>query len=134
MGSLKSAIQTGGNDDLAVRCSRWSASVLWLYRPTKNGVVAMFADFGVGPGEAAVLKEESQRIMFAKQAIKDSLIAELMGWIQEKNLKPAEAAEFFAVPRTRMSDVISKKAGQWTIDGLVEMLLRADKRIQVSVE
>lgn len=81
-----------------------------------------------------MLKEESQRIMFAKQAIKDSLMAELTGWIQEKSLKPAEAAEFFAIPRTRMSEVISKKAAQWTIDGLVEMLLRAGKRIQVSVE
>lgn len=81
-----------------------------------------------------MLNEESERSMFAKQVIKDSLIAELQGWIQAQNLKPAETTPIFDAPRLPISDVISKKAAEMTIDGLVEMLLRAGKRIQVSVE
>lgn len=81
-----------------------------------------------------MLKKESERSMFAKQAIKDSLLAELQGWIREQNLKPAEVTEIFGTPCFGISDLISNKAAEMTIDQLVDMMLRAGKHIQVSVE
>lgn len=94
----------------------------------------VFADLGFEPEEAAILKAESQRIISEKLAIKDSLMTELAGWIEAKKLKQAEAAEILGVTRPRVSDVINKKAIKFTIDALVDMLARAGKHVQLSVQ
>lgn len=94
----------------------------------------VFADLGFEPEEAAALKAESQRIISEKLAIKDSLMAELAGWIEANKLKQAEAAEILGVTRPRVSDVINKKAIKFTIDALVDMLARTGKHVQLSVQ
>jgi predicted XRE-type DNA-binding protein len=94
----------------------------------------VFADLAFEPEEAAALKAESQRIISEKLAIKDSLMTELAGWIEAKKLKQAEAAEILGVTRPRVSDVINKKAIKFTIDALVDMLARAGKHVQLSVQ
>lgn len=94
----------------------------------------VFADLGFEPKEAAALKAESQRIISEKLAIKESLMAELTGWIKAKKLKQAEAAEILGVTRPRVSDVINKKAIKFTIDALVDMLARTGKHVQLSVK
>jgi len=93
----------------------------------------VFADLGFEPEEASALKAESQRIISEKLAIKDSLMTELAGWIEAKQLKQAEAAEILGVTRPRVSDVINKKAIKFTIDALVDMLARTGKHVQMSV-
>ncbi len=93
----------------------------------------VFADLGFDPKEAAALKAESDRIISEKLAIKDSLMTELAVWIDAKKLKQAEAAEILGVTRTRVADVINKKAIRFTIDALVDMLARTGKHVQLSV-
>lgn len=93
----------------------------------------VFADLGFEPAEAAALKAQSRRIISEKMAIKDSLMTELAGWIEVKNLKQAEAAVILGVSRPRVSDVINKKAVKFTIDALVDMLARTGKHVQMSV-
>jgi predicted XRE-type DNA-binding protein len=61
-------------------------------------------------------------------------MTELAGWIEAKKLKQAEAAEILGVTRPRVSDVINKKAIKFTIDALVDMLARAGKHVQLSVQ
>lgn len=94
----------------------------------------VFADLGFEPAEAAALKAKSQRIVSEKLAIKDSLMTELAGWIEAKQLKQAEAAEILGVSRPRVSDVINKKAIKFTIDALVDMLARTGKHVKLSVQ
>jgi predicted XRE-type DNA-binding protein len=94
----------------------------------------VFADLGFEPEEAAALQAESKRIISEKLAIKESLMAELAGWIDEKNLKQAEAARILGVTRPRVSDVISKKSIKFTIDALVDMLARTGKHVHLSVQ
>ena len=94
----------------------------------------VFADLGFGPEEAAALQAESKRIISEKLAIKESLMTELVEWIDEKQLKQAEAAEILGVSRPRVSDVINKKSIKFTIDALVDMLARAGKHVQLSVQ
>lgn len=106
---------------------------------TKSGHITpaggnVFADLGFKPEEATALKAESQRIISEKLAIKDSLMTELAGWIEAKHLKQAEAAEILGVTRPRVSDVINKKSIKFTIDALVDMLSRAGKHVQLSVQ
>lgn len=94
----------------------------------------VFADLGFEPEEAAALKVESQRIISEKLSIKNSLMTELAGWIDEKKLKQAEAAEILGVTRPRVSDVINKKSIKFTIDALVDMLSRTGKHVYFSVQ
>lgn len=94
----------------------------------------VFADLGFEPEEAAALKAESQRIISEKLAIREALMDELTRWIDAKKLTQAEAAEILGVTRPRVSDVINKKAVKFTIDALVDMLVRAGKQVQVSVK
>ncbi len=93
----------------------------------------VFADLGFEPEEAAELQANSNRIISEKLAIKNSLMNELAEWIDQKNLKQAEAAEILGVTRPRVSDVINKKSIKFTIDALVDMLARTGKQITLSV-
>lgn len=94
----------------------------------------VFADLGFEPEEAAALQAESRRIISEKLAIKESLMNELAEWIDEKKLKQADAAQILGVTRPRVSDVINKKSIKFTIDALVDMLARAGKHVQLSVQ
>lgn len=52
----------------------------------------VFADLGFEPEEAAALQADSKRIISEKLIIKERLMAEISGWINEKKLKQADAA------------------------------------------
>ena len=94
----------------------------------------VFADLGFEPEEAAALQAESKRIISEKLAIKESLMTELAGWISEKKLKQADAAQILGVTRPRVSDVINKKSIKFTMDALVDMLARTGKHVQLLVQ
>ena len=51
-------------------------------------------------------------------------MAEVAGWIVERKLKQAEAAEILGVTCPRVSDVINRRASKFMIDALVDMLAR----------
>ncbi|TAN51435.1 MAG: XRE family transcriptional regulator [Methylococcaceae bacterium] len=93
----------------------------------------VFADLGFEPAEATALQGRSQRIVSEKLAIKESLMTEISGWIAQKNLKQAEAAEILGISRPRVSDVIHKKSIKFTIDALVDMLTRTGKQVVLTV-
>ncbi|MDD3937049.1 XRE family transcriptional regulator [Rhodoferax sp.] len=94
----------------------------------------IFADLGFDPNEAIKLLQESNKIISEKTSIKESLMTELAGWIEEKDLKQADAAQILGVTRPRVSDVINKKSIKFTIDSLVDMLARTGKHVQFSVQ
>ena len=94
----------------------------------------IFADLGFEPKEAAKLLEESNKIISEKLSIKESLMTELAVWIEEKDLKQADAAQILGVTRPRVSDVINKKSIKFTIDALIDMLARTGKHVQFSVQ
>ena len=94
----------------------------------------VFADLGVEPLLAAELKSQSERIIADKLAIKEHLLAELAAWIQAKELTRSDAAVLFGVTGQRISDILSKQATHFTLDALVEMLLRTGKSVQLSIQ
>lgn len=93
----------------------------------------VFADLGFDAEEAAALQAKSKQIISEKIAIKERLMAEISGWIDEKKLKQADAAQILGVTRPRVSDVIHKKSIKFTIDALVDMLARTGKHVMLSV-
>jgi predicted XRE-type DNA-binding protein len=94
----------------------------------------IFADLGFAPAEAVRLLAETDQAISEKLAIKESLMTELAAWIEAKHLKQSDAAQILGVTRPRVSDVINKKAPKFTIDALVDMLARAGKHVQLSVQ
>lgn len=93
----------------------------------------LFSDLGFGPEQSAALKANSQWIISEKLMIKNSLMGELAKWIDDNQLKQAEAAHILGVSRPRVSDVINKKSTKFTIDSLVDMLAKTGKNVVLSI-
>ncbi|RKP43741.1 helix-turn-helix domain-containing protein [Trinickia fusca] len=99
---------------------------------TKPGA-NLFAELGFASDEAQRYQDESRALIGQTLALKEQLMGELASWIEDHHLKQAEAAEVLHVTRPRVSDVVNKKAGKFTIDALVEMLARVGKPVKVVI-
>lgn len=99
---------------------------------TKPGA-NLFLELGLPPEEAGRLHRVSQQQINDIQQLKEQLMAELAAWIELNHLKQAAAAEVLMVSRPRVSDVVNKKTGKFTIDALVEMLSRIGKPVRLVV-
>ena len=94
----------------------------------------LFLELGFSTAEAERLNLASMKQINDTRQLKEQLMGELAAWIEEHHLKQAEAAEVLMVSRPRVSDVVNRKAGKFTIDSLVEMLSRIGKSVQLSVD
>ena len=99
---------------------------------TKPGA-NLFLELGFSPAEARRLHAASRKQINDTRLLKQQLMAELSDWIAEHHLKQAEAAAILMVSRPRVSDVVNKKTGKFTIDTLVEMLSRLGKPVKLAV-
>lgn len=93
----------------------------------------IFSDLGFEPVEAERLLAESDAVISNKLAIRISMMKELADWIDSQNLTPTEAAEHLGVPRSRVTDLHNKNASKFTIDTLVDLLVRTGKHIHLTV-
>jgi predicted XRE-type DNA-binding protein len=94
----------------------------------------IFADLGFSPDEAARLLAEADQAIDEKRALKQVLMTEIVGWINTQNLKQAQAAEILGISRPRVSDVVNQKTPKFTVDSLVDMVLRTGKHVQLFVQ
>lgn len=99
---------------------------------TKPGA-NLFLELGFPAKEAKRLHAVSRKQIDDARRLKEQLMDELATWIEENHLKQAEAAQILMVSRPRVSDVVNKKTGQFTIDTLVEMLSRVGKTVKLAV-
>ncbi|MDH4481370.1 MAG: XRE family transcriptional regulator [Rhodoferax sp.] len=108
-----------------------SAKKIITHRTPADGNI--FADLGFAPDEAARLLADADQAIDEKRALKQMLMAEIAGWIDAQKLKQAQAAEILGVTRPRVSDVVNQKTPKFTVDSLVDMVLRTGKHVQLSV-
>jgi predicted XRE-type DNA-binding protein len=99
---------------------------------TKPGT-NIFRELGFEKEEAKELHAELEQRINATRALKEQLMGELALWIVEKHLKQSEAAEILKVSRPRVTDVVNKKTGKFTIDTLVDMLSRIGKSVRLTI-
>lgn len=99
---------------------------------TKPGA-NLFAELGFSPEDAKRYQTESRERIDHTLALKEQLMGELASWIKDSRLKQGEAAEILHVTRPRVSDVVNKKTGKFTIDALVDMLARVGKPVKVTI-
>ena len=109
-----------------------SAKKIITHRTPADGNI--FADLGFSPDEAARLLAEADQAIDEKRALKQVLMTEIVGWINTQNLKQAQAAEILGISRPRVSDVVNQKTPKFTVDSLVDMVLRTGKHVQLSVQ
>ena|SRR5690554_3987853 len=102
-------------------------------RHTTKAGSNIFLELGFSADEAKRLQAASKQQINDMQLLKGQLMAELASWIEENQLKQAEAAEILMVSRPRVSDVVNKKTSKFTIDALVGMLSRIGKPVTLSV-
>ena len=99
---------------------------------TKPGA-NLFLELGFSAEEAKRLHVASQKQINDTRLLKEQLMTELSGWIEQHHLKQSEAAEILMVSRPRVSDVVNKKTAKFTIDTLVEMMSRIGKPVTLAV-
>lgn len=99
---------------------------------TKPGA-NLFAELGFAPELAGRYHAESQAAIDHALELKVQLMGELVGWMKSEGLKQAEAAEILNVTRPRVSDVVNRKTSKFTLDALVDMLVRAGKHVKMVV-
>ena len=68
-----------------------------------------------------------------KLEIKKHLLSELHQWINENNLTKNEIGEKLAVNHKTIANIIYQRVDKLTIGALVNLLLRAGKKITVSI-
>jgi predicted XRE-type DNA-binding protein len=99
---------------------------------TKPGA-NLFRELGFSAEEAKQLQAASRKQINGAQKLKEQLMSELADWIEQHQLKQAEAAKILMVSRPRVSDVVNKKTAKFTIDTLVEMLSRVGKQVRLAI-
>ncbi|MBB2919548.1 helix-turn-helix domain-containing protein [Cupriavidus alkaliphilus] len=99
---------------------------------TKPGA-NLFLELGFPPAEAKRLQAASKKQINDTKQLKEQLMDELAAWIEQHQLKQADAAEILMVSRPRVSDVVNRKASKFTIDTLVEMLSRIGKPVRLAI-
>ncbi|WJV61509.1 XRE family transcriptional regulator [Pectobacteriaceae bacterium CE70] len=93
----------------------------------------IFAELGFSEQEASALYADSLREIENTVAIKEKLMEEITVWITDSKMKQAEVATVLHISRPRVSDVVNKKVGKFTIDSLVTMLNRIGKPVSVFI-
>ena len=94
----------------------------------------VFVDLGFAPAEAVALQAESDQIRAQKQALKLSLLDELVRWLAETPLTPAEAAAQLGISQVRLADWIEHQAASCSLDALVGTLLRTGQQVRLGVD
>ena len=93
----------------------------------------VFADLGFAPAEAAALLEQTHKVIAKKLAIKQQLMDALATWMVSEKLTQAKAATVLGISRPRVSDVIRHKDSNFTVDALIDMVVRTGKTVKISV-
>ncbi|WP_323839091.1 helix-turn-helix domain-containing protein [Photorhabdus africana] len=93
----------------------------------------IFSKLGFTEQEAQQLHTTSLQEIENTLQIKERLMEEITLWIVDEKMKQAEVAEMLYISRPRVSDVVNKKVNKFTIDALVNMLIRIGKPVQITV-
>lgn len=93
----------------------------------------IFVELGFNGAEATQLQQDAEREVEQLILLKQQLMQEISGWIDENQLKQAEAAVKLNISRPRVSDVVNQKTNKFTLDALVMMLVKLGKPVTLQV-
>ena len=93
----------------------------------------VFGDLGFSPAEAKALQAQVREVIAKKLAIKKQLMDSLADWMVQEKLTQAKAASLLGVSRPRVSDVIRHKNSNFTVDALIDMVVRTGQPLQITL-
>ena len=93
----------------------------------------VFADLGFSPAEAKALQAQAREVIAKKLAIKKQLMDSLADWMAQEKLTQAKAATLLGVSRPRVSDVIRHKNSNFTVDALIDLVVRTGQPLQITL-
>ena len=93
----------------------------------------VFADLGFGAAEAKALQAQVREVIAKKLAIKKQLMDSLADWIVQEKLTQAKAASLLGVSRPSVSDVIRHKNSNFTVDVLIDRVVRTGQPLQITL-
>lgn len=77
---------------------------------------------------------EEDTALMEKMALMESLMKEVAAWMDENQLTSAGAAEKLGVKPARVYEIARMNPDNITIDGLIDILLRAGKSVRFGIE
>lgn len=101
---------------------------------SKQSLDTIFLDLGFPPEEAKLLSEKVQRYFERSDHLKAQMMKEIAAFVTEQKFSKKDAAAFFEVKKKRMSKVLKGKAMDASFNELLEMLLQADKDVEIVVK
>jgi predicted XRE-type DNA-binding protein len=93
----------------------------------------VFADLGFDKAEATALQQQMREVIAKKLAIKTQLMDSLAQWMVQEKLTQAKAASLLGVSRPRVSDVIRHQNSKFTVDALIDMVVRTGQPLRISL-
>jgi predicted XRE-type DNA-binding protein len=98
--------------------------------PTGGNV---FADLGFVKAKAKALQAQTREVIAKKLAIKTQLMDSLAQWMTQENLTQTKAASVLGVCRPRVSDVVRHQNSEFTVDALIDMVVRTGRPLRISL-
>ncbi len=93
----------------------------------------VFADLGFDKAEAKALQSQTREVIAKKLAIKTQLMDSLAQWMAQEKLTQAKAASVLGVSRPRVSDVVRHQNSKFTVDALIDMVVRTGQPLRISL-
>ncbi|WP_102664069.1 XRE family transcriptional regulator [Herbaspirillum sp. BH-1] len=130
-GCLDALVGIGAPGKIALEFSRSATSLEQAIRSAIADVKTAIPTAEVYSIEPAEGGEQADAILTKKLAVMESLMAELVSWIELNQLTHAQAAERLVVKTQRIDEIFKRNPRNFTIDFLVDMLLRAGKKVHL---
>ena len=93
----------------------------------------VFADLGFDKAEAKALQAQTREVIAKKLAIKTQLMDSLAQWMAQEKLTQAKAASVLGVSRPRVTDVVRHQNSKFTVDALIDMVVRTGQPLRISL-
>ncbi|EMI1818450.1 XRE family transcriptional regulator [Klebsiella variicola] len=93
----------------------------------------IFSELGFDDADAEQLRGQAEKEVEQLMALKRQLMQEIAEWIDEHQLKQADAAAKLSISRPRISDVVNQKTCKFTLDALVMMLMKLGKPVRLQI-
>lgn len=93
----------------------------------------VFADLGFNKAEAKARQVQTREVIAKKLVIKTQLMDSLAQWMALEKLTKAKAASVLGVSRPHVSDVIRHQNNKFTVEALIDMVVRTAQPLRISL-
>ncbi|MCA1325787.1 XRE family transcriptional regulator [Herbaspirillum sp. alder98] len=132
-GCLDALVGIGTPGKIALDFSRSATSLEQAIRSAIADVKTAIPSAELYSTEPVQGGEKVDEILMKKLAVMESLMTELVSWVELNQLTHAQAAERLHAKTQRVDEIFKMNPRNFTIDSLVDMLLRAGRHVRFEI-